>query len=186
VNFLAFALAMVGLAGGLARLAIHLLTLRRRRPPMVRGRVERCLIHLAGLVGGPVPLMLIGLSSGGVAGPNLEEVGMVGLALAMPGSAVSTWFAGELVSGPTRRSWLVLVIAFACAEAGFVAGMVATWLLAVAVARTLEPAASSPIWVHLVSAMVPFIIGAIAGAFAYCKARGKVVIRPRPSPVEQE
>jgi hypothetical protein len=53
-------------------------------------------------MGGPVPLMFIGLSSGGVSGPNLEEVGMVGLALAMPASTVSAWLVGELVSGPTR------------------------------------------------------------------------------------
>ena len=186
MNFLAFALAMVGVLGGFARLVVYLLTLHRRRAPMVRSRVERYLIYLAGLVGGPVPLLLIGLSSGGVAGPHLEEVGMVGLGLAMPVSAVSAWFTGEIASGPTRRSWLTLLIAFACTEAGFVGGMVATCLLDVAVAGTFSPSAPSPIWVQLVCVTVPLIGGGTAGAFAYCKTRREAVSRSCLSAAEQK
>lgn len=116
MNFLAFAGAVLAVVGGTSLLAVRVITLRRRHPLMLRGRAERYLVLLAGLVGGPLPLLLIGWASGGAAGPNLEEAGMVGLGLAMPASTVSSWVTGELLSGPTRLSWLPMVIAFVCTE----------------------------------------------------------------------
>jgi hypothetical protein len=167
MNFIVFGMCVYSVLGAVAALAVHFLTLRRVRPPMTRGRAESWLLLTAGLVGRPMPLALIGwVSHISARGQLFEEAGIVGLLLAMPLSAISVWFTGELATGPTRRSWRPMIVSFVSSELGFVAGMLASHGADKAICWILGVAQVTHAWkLPLVS--IPFIFGGVAAALAY-------------------
>jgi hypothetical protein len=145
---------------------------------MARGRVERSLVYGAGITGGPVVLFVAGWASGGTMGPNFaEEVMMLGPAVAMPASATIAWLTGELLAGPTSRSWRPMVAAFLAAEAGFLAGLMLSWLIGQARPETVNATGVWEAFVQSATLVIPFVVGGAAGSWAYRRWRREVMSR---------
>ncbi len=158
--------------GAFAMGVVMRLTRSRRRAPQARGRVEGAIEYGAGIVGGPLTLFVIGL--GGTVGPNFaEEIMMLGSVVAMPAAAAATWITGELLSGPTRRSWRPMIFAFLAAQAGFMAPlMMWPWL-----PKAVLPA--SGMVDDLLQSATAFLVGGLGCAWAYRRWRGEGVCGER-------
>lgn len=169
--FVASGLVISVILGALAMAVVMRLTRSRRRAPMPRGRVERAIEYGAGVVGGPLTLFIIG--SGGTVGPHFaEEIMMLGPTVAMPASAVVTWITGELLSGPTQRSWRPMIFAFLAAQAGFmVPTAILSWL-----AKAVFPASGVVVaLIQSATLVTPFLVGGLASAWAYRRWRSEIV-----------
>jgi hypothetical protein len=101
----------------------------------------------------------------------LDATGRVGL-LAMPLSAISTWSAGELATGPTRRSWLPMILVFVLGELGFIVGTVVSYLLDRAIRSILGVSQLTIVWL-LPLLTIPFLFGGVLATLAYLGFRGE-------------
>jgi hypothetical protein len=145
---------------------------------MARGRVERALVYGAGITGGPVVLFVAGWATGGTVGTNFaEEVLMLGPAVAMPASVTVAWLTGELLAGPTSRSWRPMIAAFLSAEVGFLVGVMLSWLVGHARPETVDATGAWDAFVQSVTLFIPFVVGGAAGSWAYRRWRYEVVSR---------
>lgn len=116
MEFVASGLVLSVVLGAIAWSVVERLTRSRCRAPLGRGRTERAIQYGAGILCGPLILVAIASWLGSTMGSL--EVAMIGIVVAGPVSAAVTWTAGEMLSGPTRRSWRSMILAFLAAQAG--------------------------------------------------------------------
>jgi hypothetical protein len=116
MEFGASGLVLSVVLGAIAWSVVERLTRSRCRAPLPRGRTERAIQYAAGIVCGP--LILVAIASWLGSTMRSLEVAMIGIVVAAPVSAAVTWTAGEMLSGPTRRSWRPMILAFLAAQAG--------------------------------------------------------------------
>jgi hypothetical protein len=94
----------------------------------------------------------------------------------MPVSAAATWLTGELMAGPTQRSWRPMVLAFLAAQAGF---MGAFALLSWLDQHLLHAVADETRELILAAELVMcFFIGGLTSTWAYRSSRKDVVPGP--------
>lgn len=168
--FVAPGLVISVILGAFAMGIVGRLTRGRCGTPLIRGRIERAIEYGAGVVGGPLVMTLLIVCSGATMGPH--EAVMLGPIVAMPVSAAATWITGELLSGPTQRSWRPMIFAFLAAQAGFMAPIAMfSWF-----AKYVFPT-SGVVDALLKSAtlFIPFAVGGFASAWTYRRWRDEIV-----------
>jgi hypothetical protein len=166
MEFVASGLVSSVVLGAIAWCIVDRLTRSRSGAPLARGRAERAIQYGAGIVCGP--LILVVIASGLESRMGSQEVGIIGIVVAAPVSAVVTWTAGELLSGPTHRSWRPMVLAFLAAQAGLWAALLTfsyfdRYVLHDFAGGAAELAAS-------------FVVGGFASAWAYRRWRSEMAV----------
>ena len=159
LRFVTPALALSTVLGAIAWSIVERVTRSRCRAPLARGRAECAILHGGSMVCGPLILFVI--ASGLGATMRTLEVAMIGIVVAAPVSATFTWMAGELLSGPTRRNWRPMIIAFLAAQAGLWACLMTFPYLFAGKAAEL-PAC--------------FVVSGFAGSWAYRRWRSEVAM----------
>jgi len=173
MEFVASGLVVSVVLGAICWSIVEWLTRNRARAPVSRGRIERLVGYAAGILCGPLILFVVVLGLGW--GIQSQEAGIFGIVLATPVSAAVTWTAGELLSGPTRRSWRPMVLAFLAAQAGLWVALEATAYLHTGAYRVL---AGRPMMIDLVGSVglwSSLVSGSLASAWAYRRWRSETV-----------
>jgi hypothetical protein len=159
LEFVVPALALSMVLGAIAWNIVERATRSRCRAPLARGRAECAILYGGSIICGPLILFVI--ASGLGATMRTLEVALIGIVVAAPVSATFAWMAGELLSGPTRRNWRPMIIAFMAAQAGLWAGLMAFPYLFAGTAAEL-PAS--------------LVVSGFAGSWAYRRWRSEVAI----------
>jgi hypothetical protein len=174
MEFVASGLVVSVVLGAIVWSIVDWLTRSRSRAPLPRGSIERIVEYGTGILFGPLILFVIVLGLGW--GIQSQEAGIFGIVLATPVSAAVTWTAGELLAGPTRRSWRPMVLTFLAAQAGLWLALMATSYLhteayRVFAGRTMviDLVGSVGLWISLVS-------GSLASAWAYRRWRSEIIV----------
>jgi hypothetical protein len=166
-------LVMSVILGAFAMAVVLRVTRDRRRAPLKRGRAERAVEYGAGIFVGLATLFTLMLLCPEVT-PATREAALLGITLAMPASAAATWLAGELIAGPTEKSWRPLIFAFLAAQAGFIAPLETySWLDRPVLSGFLGEAHALALSAALITS---FLVGGGAGAWAYRRWRKECVL----------
>jgi hypothetical protein len=176
MELLASGLILSVIFGALAMAIVMRLTRGRCRVPLGRGRVERAIEYGVGVAGGLLtPLTLLVLIP--EVTPGSLEVALLGITVGMPASAAATWITGELLSGPTQRSWQPMILAFLAAQAGFLAPMIMlSWFGKYAFSVFAEKAVAVNGIINSVASITSFLLGGFAAAWAYRRWRKEVAL----------
>ena len=160
--------------GATAWSIVQWLTRSRCRAPLPRGRVERIVEYSAGILCGPLILFVVALGLDW--GIQSQEAAILGIVLATPVSAAVTWTAGELLSGPTRRSWRPMLLTFLAAQGGLWTLLMMTSYLH----KGAYPAfVGRPMLIDLIGAIglwIPLVAGSLASAWAYRRWRSEIAV----------
>ena len=165
-GFVASGLVISVVLGAIAWTLVDWLTRARCRTPLTRGRVERGIEYGAGILFGPLIVLVIAFAQGWPMGS--QTTGIVGIVLAMPLSATATWTAGELLAGPTRRNWRPMILSFLAAQAGLWAAIMMFSYFDRYVFHALAGASAD--------LFISFVVGGFASAWAYRRWRSEVAL----------
>jgi hypothetical protein len=164
--------------GAFAMAIVMRLTRSRCRAPLKRGRVERAIEYGAGILGGMLTLLALLVLSPEVT-PGSQEAGLLGITVGMPASAAATWITGELLSGPTQRSWRPMILAFLAAQAGFMVPiMILSWSNQYILSAFADKAVMVNELTNSTGLVTSFVVGGFASAWAYRRWRREVALSP--------
>ncbi len=173
MGFVALGLVISVILGAFAMGIVIRLTGGRRRAPLTRGRAERAFEYGAGVLGGLLILLTLMVLSPEVT-PASQEAALLGIIVAMPVSAAATWLVGELLAGPTQRSWLPLIFAILAAQGGFIAPMAMfPWFDRYVLSAFVNEADALALSAALLAS---FVLGGFASAWAYRRWRKEVAV----------
>ena len=174
MEFVASGLVVSVVLGAIAWSIVEWLTRSRFHAPLPRGRMERIIEYGAGILCGPLILFVVAVGLGW--GIQSQEAAILGIVLATPVSAAVTWTAGELLSGPTRRSWRPMVLTFLAAQAGLWAALMTTSYMHMGAYRVF---AGNPMVIDLIGSVglwISLVGGSLASAWAYRRWRSEIVV----------
>jgi ABC-type multidrug transport system permease subunit len=175
MELIASGLVISAILGAFAMAIVMRLTRDRLRAPLTRGRAERAIEYGAGILGGLSILLTLMVACPEVT-PASQEAALLGITVAMPVSGAGTWLAGELLAGPTRRSWVPMIFSFLAAQAGFMAPMAMfPWLDRHVLSGFLGEADARALSAALVTS---FVLGGLASAWAYRRSRKEFATSP--------
>jgi hypothetical protein len=168
MQFVASGLVVSVVLGAIAWSLVDWSTRGRCRTPLTRGPVERGIEYGVGMVCGPLIVFVIALAQGWPM--QSQAVGMVGIVLATPLSATTAWTVGELLAGPTRRSWRPMIFSFLAGQAGLWVPLMMFSYFDRYVFHAKAGASAG--------LFISFVLGGFASAWAYRRWRSEIALNP--------